>query len=83
MGYMEMAADDLPTGLKPATLRKEAKVIEFLQRRNKLKFRKNDIANPCYGADLAHFDLQAARVVNVKPGIDILTALHIAKQLKP
>ena len=76
MGYMGLTANDLPNGLKPATLRTEAKVIDFLQRRKKLRFEKEDIANPCHGADLAHFDLQAARLVNPKPSVDVLTATY-------
>lgn len=76
MRYMEMSVDDLPQGLKPATLRKEEEVIEFLQRRKNLKFERDEVANPCHGADLAHFDLQTARVVKRKPGTDVLTATY-------
>ena len=76
MRYMQMDADDLPQGLKPATLRKEDDVIDFLHRRKKLRFRRDEVANPCHGADLAHFDVQEARVVNKNPQTDILTVTY-------
>ena len=76
MRFMEMTNDDLPKGLRSATLRKEEEVIEFLQRRKKLRFKRDDTGNPCHGADLAHFDLQKARVVNQAPNTDILSATY-------
>ena len=76
MGYMKMSPGDLPKGLTPAMLNKEEDVIQFLLRRKNLRFKREDVDNPLHGADLAHFDVQAAQVVTPGPHSDVLTATY-------
>ena len=76
MAYMGMKSSNLPKGLSPEKLKKEEDVINFLQNRKFLRFGREDVLNPCRGADLAHFDVQKPRVVDKKPEVDILRATY-------
>ena len=76
MKFMHMKGNDLPKGLLPHMLGREEDVVQFLQRRKTLKFEHDIVENPLHGADLAHFDVQKARVVTQNPKVDYLAATY-------